>query len=193
MMSGPCDLDRGKDRRMTTLQDPLAPWRYAALADLCVHLKETHHARLREDLPRLAALMDEAGRVPGPHQAALQGAAVLLARFAKEIRAHMDYEERVVFPLIAGIESGLTDRADARRLLSEHSLDLETAHVGTGSDLDELHRICDTVAAPAETEPALGELFELFGRIIADTHVHVEKENLVLIPRALALLAGTGT
>jgi len=67
---------------------------------------------------------------------------------------------------------------------------LEAAHVNPAADLDELHRICDTVPAPPETEPLLGELLELFAGVIADTYLHMEKENQLLVPRALALLAG---
>lgn len=167
----------------------LAAWQDASLADLCAHLAATHHARLRAELPHLAALMARATAMPGPHQAALQAAPAVLERFARDMLAHMDHEERVVFPLITRLERGEADPAAARRYLNDQALELESAHVGTGSDLDELHRICDTVPAPAETEPLLGELLELFARVIADTYLHIEKEHQILLPRALARLA----
>lgn len=169
-----------------------AAWKDARLADLCTHLATVHHARLRAELPRLAQLMAEVTSRPGPHQATLQAASRVLERFATDMRAHLDYEETAIFPLIAGLESGRADREQARRVLYEQSLELESAHVCTGADLDELHRICDTVQASAETEPLLCELLDLLGRIITDTYLHLEKENQILMPRALGLLAPRG-
>lgn len=159
----------------------------APLAELIGHLTSSHHALLRAELPRLAALTAEAARTPGPHQAWLRQSATRLARFAADMIGHLDHEEQVIFPLILAIERGGPEADAARRALRGQLAALEMAHVGTGAELDELHRICDTVPAQADAEPVLAELLEAYARVITDTHAHVVLENEVLLPRALAL------
>jgi regulator of cell morphogenesis and NO signaling len=166
---------------MTTFS-PSAP-----LAELVAHVVSTHHAFLRAELPRLAALTAEAARRPGPHQAALNESAILLARFGADMLAHLDHEEQAVFPLMLAIERGGPDAASAHRQLAAQRSALEAAHVHTGAELDELHRICDMVPAPDEAEPLLDDLLEAYARVITDTHTHVAFENDVLLPRAIAL------
>jgi regulator of cell morphogenesis and NO signaling len=175
-----------------TKHQPVPPalggWEDVPLADLVAHLAATHHAYLRAELPRLTALLDAAAQPPGPHQDALREAHWRLARFGAEMVAHLDYEEQVVFPLIVGMERGEGDGEQARRQLAMQAAALEAAHVNPAADLDELHRICDTVPASAEAEPALAELMNAFAGLIADTHQHLVLENEILVPRALGLL-----
>ena len=157
------------------------------LTELVDHVTTTHHAYLRAELPRLAALTAQAASQPGPHQGALQESAALLERFAREMLAHMDYEERVVFPLVVAIERGGPGAELAYRQLAGQRSELEAVHGGTGAELDELHRICDAVPAPTEAEPLLAELLDAYGRVITDTFSHVTVENDVMVPRALLL------
>lgn len=159
----------------------------APLAELVAHVVSTHHAFLRAELPRLAALTAEAARRPGPHQAALRDSAALLARFEADMVAHLDHEEQAVFPLMLAIERGGPDAEAAHRQLAAQRSAMEAAHVHTGAELDELHRICDMVPAPTETEPLLDELLDAYARVISDIHTHVALENDVLLPRAIAL------
>lgn len=159
----------------------------APLAELVAHLTDTHHALLRAELPRLEALTAEAIRTAGPHQEALRQSGELLARFAAKMLAHLDYEEQVVFPLVETIERGGPDAEAAYRQLAGQASELEAAHVGTGAELDELHRICDLVPAPSDAEPLLAELLEAYARVITDTHTHVSLENDVLMPGALGM------
>jgi regulator of cell morphogenesis and NO signaling len=159
----------------------------ASLAELVTHLIATHHAFLRAELPRLAALTEEAARQAGPHQAALRESAVLLARFTADMMAHLDHEEQAVFPLMLAIERDGPDAESAYRQLAAQRSALEAAHVHTGAELDELHRICDMVPAPIEAEPLLDDLLEAYARVITDTHAHVALENDVLLPRAIEM------
>ena len=159
----------------------------ASLAELVTHIQTNHHARLRTDLKRLARLTAEAISKAGPHQAALQQSAALLARFTAEMLPHLDHEELVVFPLILAIERGGPEAESAYRQLAAQVADLEAAHTETGAELDELHRICDMVPAPTDAEPLLAELLDAYAEVITDTHRHVALENEVLMPRALAL------
>ena len=159
----------------------------APLTELVAHLTSTHHALLRAELPRLVALTAEAARTAGPHQAALRESAELLEGFAATMLAHLDHEEQVTFPLILAIERGGADGERAYWQLVSQVSALEAAHVGSGAELEELHRICDLVPAPVDAEPLLAELLDTYARVITDTHAHVTMENEILLPRALAL------
>lgn len=164
---------------------PLSP--QVPLAELVAQITQTHHAFLRAELPRLAMLTAEAAQTAGPHQAALRESAMLLERFMADMVAHLDHEEQAVFPLMLAIERGGPDAEAAYQQLTRQRSALEAAHVHTGAELDELHRICDMVPAPTEAEPLLDELLDAYARVISDTHTHVALENDVLLPRAIAL------
>jgi regulator of cell morphogenesis and NO signaling len=160
---------------------------FAPLAELVAHVISTHHAYLRSELPRLAALTAEAARQAGPHQAALRESATLLARFEADMVAHLDHEEQAVFPLMLAIERGGPDAEAAYWQLAAQRSALEAAHVHTGAELDELHRLCDMVPAGTEAEPLLDDLLDAYARVITDTYTHVAFENDVLLPRAIEM------
>lgn len=74
------------------------------LADLCGHIEHTHHAYLKEELPRLGAMVRKVGFFHGfdhPWALAIDG---LFSAFAAEMESHMLKEEQADFPMIRALE-----------------------------------------------------------------------------------------
>jgi regulator of cell morphogenesis and NO signaling len=160
--------------------DPVAveatDWAAVPLADLCKHIVEEHHARLRWELPRLCELAERAAVEHGRERPELHDLREELERLRAELEEHIGDEERTLFPLLASGDA--LDRTRLERLLHEHD--------ETGARLRRLRELAggyDTAAALCSTHRAL--LQGLHG-LELELHQHVHEENNVLIPRALA-------
>jgi regulator of cell morphogenesis and NO signaling len=151
-------------------------WSAAPLGDLCAHIVEVHHERLRSELPRLSGLAERAVAAHGETLPALHDIQEELSLLRDELEQHIAEEERDVFPALVG--GGQLGPDDLDRLRDEH----ET----TGARLRRLRRLAagyDTGRALCNTHRAL--LQGLHG-LELDVHEHVHEENNILFPRALA-------
>jgi regulator of cell morphogenesis and NO signaling len=148
-------------------------WRAAPVAELCAHIVEEHHRRLRWELPRLGELAARAAAVHGEVEPQLRDLREELAQLRAELEEHIDEEERELFPaLVAG---GRLDPAQLELLRREH--DDAGARLRRlrelGGDYDVEHALCATHRS----------LQGLHG-LELDLHQHVHEENNILFPRA---------
>ncbi|MGH3002881.1 MAG: DUF542 domain-containing protein [Gaiellaceae bacterium] len=150
-------------------------WALAPIADLCAHIVEAHHARLRWDLPRVSELGARAASVHGDALPELHDLHEEFEELRAELEEHIADEERTLFPDLAA--GGSLGRGELERLRHEHD--------GTGARLRRLRELAgdyDTTQALCNTHRALLE--GLHG-LELDLHQHVHEENNVLFPRAL--------
>ena len=151
-------------------------WRTAPLAELCAHIVDEHHRRLRWELPRLSELAERAAAVHGDVQPELHDLQRELTGLRAELEAHIDEEERELFPALAA--GGGLDAAQLEELRHEHD--------DAGARLRRLRELgggYDVEQALCGTHRAL--LQGLHG-LELDLHQHVHEENNILFPRALA-------
>ena len=139
-------------------------------AELCEHVVSVHHARLREELPRVATLADKVVRAHGKEDPRLGIVQGTFAELRRELERHTDEEETVLFPAIAaGADAAVApfedDHEAAGTLLEALS------RLTGGYDLD--RALCNTHRALLH---ALAELQD-------DLHRHIHEENNVLFPR----------
>jgi len=179
-------------RRLTApgFAEPETDWRDAPLATLCDHIVKTHHGYLRRELPRLHGLLTKLARVHGGRHPELHAALAVFGPFADDLTAHMAKEERVLFPLIAGLESGGVPRTP---FVLRPIAVMEAEHDEAGRALAEMRQLTGGYAVPVDGcgtyRAALAGLAELE----ADMHAHVHLENSVLFPRAARLVADPGS
>jgi len=151
-------------------------WSSAPLGALCDHIVEAHHARLREELPRLSGLLEKVVRAHGTGRPELTELRQTFEAMRAELETHMaDGEERVFPACRAGTPVGPRELAA-----------LEHEHAATGAALARLRELTgghDLDRALCNTHrAALDGLRELE----LDLHLHIHEENNVLFPRALA-------
>lgn len=156
-----------------------ADWTIAPLADLCAHIAEVHHGRLRWELPRLVDLAERAVAAHGAERPELHELRDVLLSLRSELEEHIIDEEQRLFPaLVAGDVPGAEELAQ-----------LEREHDEVGAALHRLRELTvgyDTARALCNTHHAL--LDGLHG-LELDLHQHVHEENNVLFPRVRALAA----
>jgi regulator of cell morphogenesis and NO signaling len=149
-------------------------WLSAPLAELCAHIVEEHHGRLRWDLPRLGELAERAAAVHGDKLPALHELRAEFEQLRAELEEHIAEEERELFPLLAA--GGTLDGTQLEQLLQEH----DTA----GLRLRRLRELSgDYVTEAALCNTHRGLLQGLHG-LELDLHQHVHEENNILFPRA---------
>lgn len=157
--------------------DTLEP---AALVD---HIVSTHHAYLHAELPALRALADKVNGVHGGRHAELAEVARLVEALAADLEPHMAKEEAVLFPAITRLAG---EGSGAGAALGAPIRAMEAEHEGAGSLLEELRRITDGYAVPADGCASYQSLYLRLNELEADTFRHVHLENNVLFPRVMA-------
>src|SRR5665213_768741 len=72
-------------------------WSSASLTDLCDHIEQTHHAYLKQELPRLEFLTTKVAARHGDNRPTLRKVHEVFTGLKAEMESHMMKEERVLF------------------------------------------------------------------------------------------------
>ena len=155
-------------------------WTSEPLADLCAHIVDEHHARLRWELPRLSELAERTVSAHGEAQPQLHDLRDELEQLRGELEEHVDEEERELFPRLAA--GGVLEPAQLEQLRQEHD--------ATGERLRRLRELAGDYATEAALCSTHRTLLQGLHGLELDLHQHVHEENNVLFPRALAAISG---
>jgi len=74
-------------------------WSKATLTELADHIETTHHAYLKQELPRLEYLVNKVANRHGEHRPQLVELAEVFNGLKAEMESHMQKEELVLFPI----------------------------------------------------------------------------------------------
>jgi regulator of cell morphogenesis and NO signaling len=158
-----------------------------ALIDLIV---SEHHAYVRRETPVITALLEKVVMRHGQTHPEVHDVAQAFATLGGELYAHMEKEERVLFPYIAALASGdgtgRPGRPPFGTVRNPISL-LQHDHAGAAMLLDHIQRLTNRFTSPPDactTFKACYTALEAFDR---DLREHVHLENNVLFPAALRL------
>lgn len=162
-----------------------------------MHILEHYHRRLREDLPRLDALL---GRVLAAHAArhgaTLEPLAETFRSLREELEMHMHKEERVLFPHLLEVEraSGRvgTGLAAAPGFAGGAIGVMEREHESAALALTTMRRLTGDYAPPEDACGSFRALYSGLSALEADLKRHIHLENNVLFPKALEMEARLG-
>lgn len=173
-----------------TEHTPQADWDQATLSVLIQHILDTHHAYLREALPKLTQLAQVSGGAGGGTDAA--GIGGVLEGLRAEIESHMWKEEMVLFPLIRSLEEA---EASGKPAPPSHCGSvrnpirvMELEHESAKGALDELRKRTANYTDPAAAGVSAAMAQEL-RRLDEDLRRHIHLEDDILFPRAIELEA----
>ncbi|MGV3519598.1 iron-sulfur cluster repair di-iron protein [Luteitalea sp.] len=183
------------DALLTELQQVVAPatdeptWNVAALTEIVAHIQARYHEPLRVELPRIAAMVAKVVSRHGDHlPETLPPVQETFSALHDELIAHMEKEDRVLFPFIVGLESGTPlPVTDAAAWIAGPISIMEADHDEAGSALATLRRLTDGYAPPEWACPTFRGLYHALETLETDMHLHVHLENNILFPRAMQL------
>ncbi|ABG04154.1 protein of unknown function DUF542, ScdA-like protein [Rubrobacter xylanophilus DSM 9941] len=148
------------------------------------HIVRVHHDYLREELPRLGAMVEKVARVHGGSHPELYELCEVFAELRGELEEHTEKEERVLFPACIELASGRRPAAlgYVRALVSS----LVSEHVESGEGLRSIREITRGYRVPEDACNTYRAMLDGLAELERDTHEHVFKENSLLFPRVVA-------
>jgi len=156
-----------------------------SLTELADHIERTHHAYLKQELPRLQPLVEKIAAKHSDKNPQLPQLPIVYSAFRCELEAHMAKEEQVLFPLIRKIDDASSDGACACGGIENPIAVMEIEHQHAGDAVGLMRRITDDFTTPAEACNTYRAVMAALAELEADLHQHVHKENNVLFPRAV--------
>lgn len=154
--------------------------------ELIDHIVETHHAYLRNELPRLDEMAARVARVHGGHTPSLVEVYEVFCGMAEELGSHMMKEEEILFPAIRALVQGgpsvMPLDGPVACMLQEHD--------DAGSALARMRELTHGFSAPPEACNTYRALFAGLVELEDDLHRHIHLENSVLFPVAMEMSRG---
>lgn len=166
-------------------QPETVDWAAMAPADLVDHLESTHHAYLREALPRLGALVDKVSAVHGGRHPELGEMQALFAALGADLEPHLLKEERVLFPMIRELAAATAAPSFHCGTLANPIRVMLAEHDTAGDLLARIRTATGDYTVPADGCASYQALYAGLAELEADTHLHVHKENNLLFPAVL--------
>lgn len=165
-------------------------WSQARLTELCDHIEATHHAYLKQELPRLTAMIQKVAQVHGDRHAELWMVRDVFEGMRSEMEAHMFKEEHILFPAIRRLESNSGEPCFHCGSIQNPIRVMESEHDSAGGALERMRQLTQGYAVPDGACNTYRAMLSALEQLEADMHQHVHKENNVLFPRAIAAEAG---
>lgn len=161
-------------------------WATMGPAELVDHLEATHHAYLRQALPRLGALVDKVTAVHGGRHRELGEVQSLFGALRADLEPHLLKEERILFPMIRELAAATAAPSFHCGSLANPIRVMLAEHDTAGDLLARLRTATGDYTVPADGCASYLALYAGLAELEADTHLHVHKENNVLFPAVLA-------
>jgi regulator of cell morphogenesis and NO signaling len=185
------DIERS-DSEPTRADEP--DYREMPLGQLADHIEATHHAFMKQELPRLVALRGKVAAAHGGRHPELFELGEVLDAFRDEIDSHLMKEERVLFPLIRQLEAATTLPSVHCGSVNNPIRVMEHEHDTAGLALARMRDLAGGFRTPPDGCESYRALMDGLASVERDLHRHIHKENNVLFPGAAGLearLAGT--
>ena len=159
-------------------------WKQRSMTELADHIEQTHHAYLREALPRIGTLTQKVARVHGQNHPEVVDVNSTFEGLREELESHMAKEENILFPMIREMDK-------ARGMLHFHCGSvrnpisvMEHEHQSAGDALSRMHELTGGYVPPADACGTCRAMLDALSELEGDLHVHIHKENEILFPRA---------
>lgn len=157
------------------------------LTELADHIETTHHAYLREELPRLDIMTEKVARVHGDKDARLLKMRQAFIALKAELEPHMIKEETILFPIVRQLEAS-TERQELHcGSVANPIRQMEHEHDQAGDALAILSESTDAYTPPEWACNTYRAMLDSLAKLETDMHQHIHKENNVLFPKAILL------
>jgi regulator of cell morphogenesis and NO signaling len=160
-------------------------WSTSTLKDLADHIEQTHHAYLKNELPRLEYLVHKVASRHGSHTPALLELASIFDAFKAELESHMLKEESVLFPLCRKLDLESSPPPPYRVSIENPIAVMIREHDDAGAALARMRELTDDYTPPPDACNTYRALFDSLRQMEMDMHRHVHKENSILFPKAI--------
>jgi regulator of cell morphogenesis and NO signaling len=172
---------------------PDSEWDVAALV---AHIVATHHAYVRESMPRIAIYLQKLIAAHGERHPELARIAEHFAVLTHELTTHMFKEEQVLFPYVrelAAISRGGAPPRNVFGSVRNPIRMMEAEHAGAGRELAIVRELSDGYTPPEDGCATYRVCYQELEAFDHDLRRHIHLENNVLFPKAVMLERATRT
>lgn len=173
------DIDRGNLERGV----PFNEWQPHFLMDYIIN---THHTYINKNLPELKAITAKVQGVHAGDHPELNKVNQLINYISSELLAHLQKEERIVFPYFKNI----AEAYENRKPLAENPFGtanvpinlMEMEHESVFANLAEIRNLTNNYKLPEDACDSYNILFKMIQEFENDLLLHVHLENNILFP-----------
>lgn len=162
-------------------------WTTDSPTTLCDHIEATHHAFLRQELPRLTQLVEKVADVHGDNHAELHQLRAVFAELRAELEPHMMKEEQVLFPAIRQLEQAASAPQFPFGTVANPIRMMEHEHDIAGNALKRIRNLTADFTPLDDACNTCRVMLDGLQKLEADLHQHIHKENNILFPMAQRL------
>jgi regulator of cell morphogenesis and NO signaling len=185
------EVQAALDAAVNSNEVPSVDWSNGPLVHLIGHIVATHHAYVKQELPRLAKLAEKVVNRHGDTQAHLPAMQTALAQLDNELTSHLAKEENVLFPYIVALESAQTSGdnqpASCFGTVANPIAMMTREHDAAGVLLAELDRLSGHFTTPVGACPTYLAFYDGLKEFEKDLHQHIHLENNILFPKAIEM------
>ena len=163
-----------------------APPDDTSISSLIVHIVGRYHAKLREDLPRLAGMTAGVKAHEERHPELVAALARAFGRLRDALEPHLVLEEDVRLEILALAGRAVAPDDAAAQVVGELAIE----HEEVGALLAGLRRATDDYTPIPDACATWRGLLSGLAELEEEIHRHVHLENNVLLPAALRLISG---
>jgi regulator of cell morphogenesis and NO signaling len=182
------DLDQAL-AAVNTESASIHDWNSEPLTELANHIENTHHVFMKEQLPRLAILLDKTIQAHGQnHGAMLSQLKQSFVSLKTDIEMHLAKEEQILFPLIRQMDAFIQGQGPTPNMhcgtIGNPIRQMEHEHDVAGDFLAQMRQITGNYSLPQDACLTFVALFEGLNALEKDLHEHIHLENNILFPKA---------
>lgn len=161
------------------------------LSQLVNYIVATHHDYVKKEMPQIMAWLQRVVSKHGERHPEMLKVTSLFEALVKEMTAHMQKEELILFPRIIDAEdrslAGNNNHLNIAYLKAPIDL-MEQEHDHAGHLLNEIRELTHSYTPPGDACTTYRLVIAALNAFEADLHHHVHLENNILFPKSLKLL-----
>ena len=160
-------------------------WSTMGMSDLADHIERVHHARARELIERIDALLPRVVAAHGERHPELHAVAETFNRFRAELFDHMIREERVLFPWLRRLDAPGSVHIGPPWSVARPISCMLHDHDDAAAALASMRAALLDYAVPVGACGSYAALVAAIRELDEDTRVHIHKENNALFPAGI--------
>ena len=154
------------------------------------HIVTKHHVFMKEVMPRLDFLTQKVAKVHGQEDPRLLELRAIYLQFQAETYAHLEKEERILFPMCVALAEGRPASGGGCHMSVQMPIaQMMHEHEGHGANLERFRELTDNFVPVEHACNSWRAMLDGLEEMEQDLHRHIHKENSWLFPQAVALEA----
>jgi regulator of cell morphogenesis and NO signaling len=166
-------------------------WNNKTLSELTAYIVDKHHKFVRQETPRIEALLSKVAGKHGPAHPELREIEQLFNAIARELSTHMMKEEQILFPFISRLEQAAAGGGPRPSAcfgnVQQPIATMMAEHDDAGALLAKIRQLSNGYAPPEGACTSFIAMYRGIEEFERDLHQHVHLENNILFPRVIEL------